>query len=179
MRRAWKILFALLLSTAATLASGQIYSSQSGLLCASPAGLCQVIRSYGFPLAWRTVVSFVHPQGYSCTGPLLRDCILSTYPPLRYNLMTFLLDTLFLAAIGYGVILFAGLGRRHLFEKLRGSVPSPGGGGYSSLTDKICDSQNHALTKSEDHAHSFIVEGSCIFRDLPSRNALFACHPEP
>ena len=111
MRRAWKILFALLFGAAATLATGQVQSAQSGLLCASPAGSCQVIRSYGFPLAWRTVVSYIYPQRYSCPGPLERDCILPTDPPLRYDLITFLLDTLFLSTVSYGLILIAALSR--------------------------------------------------------------------
>lgn len=123
LRRALKILFALLLGTVATLVSGQIYSSQSSPLCASTTDLCQIIRSYGFPLAWRIVVSFVYPQGYSCAGPLERDCILSTYPP-PYNLITFVLDALFLSTISYGLIVFAGLSRRHLFPKLPRRLPT-------------------------------------------------------
>ena len=63
-------------------------------------------------------MSYVYSQG--CTGPLkIAACILQLYyPPQQYDLITFLLDTFFYAAFGYGLILFAGPSYHHLAARL-------------------------------------------------------------
>ena len=129
MGRVWKIIFALILGVAVTLVTGLIQSSQSDLLCVSPLGTCQATKSYGFPLSWRKVVSYVYPP--DCTGPLERACILQLYyPPQRYDLISFLLDAIFFATLDYGLILSAGWSYRHLLTRfpLRVSREKKGNG---------------------------------------------------
>ncbi|TMI23037.1 hypothetical protein E6H31_00180 [Candidatus Bathyarchaeota archaeon] len=128
MGRISKFIFALILGIAATLATGQIQSSQSDFVCFSTAGSCQATMWYGFPVAWRTLVSYTYPLG--CTGPLKRDCILQPYRlPPRYDLFTFLLDTLFYATFSYGLVLFARLSYRQLFARLPYGLQGRGGNG--------------------------------------------------
>jgi hypothetical protein len=83
---------------------GAVIPLLAGLVTWATGYLTVLSQSRGFPMPWREL--FFQSCGMpACIGPWLRSCHICGGTSVRYDLVSFALDTVFITAVGYSLVL--------------------------------------------------------------------------